>query len=175
MAKKFIGFDALKRAVTLVLEALQAEITSAEDKMAHCCGRNLLKKSAVSHVNANYEIANYDLADDLQEGETVTLTLYGSLGSDRTRFQAFNSGGYAALSRLAEFKADGYGRMVSKTTFKWTKKVSSGQPTPSNKSLRIYQMPNTGTSKSTITKAKFERGGISTDWCPAFEDYQPVI
>ena len=34
MAKKFIGFDALKRAVTLVLEALQAEITSAEDKMA---------------------------------------------------------------------------------------------------------------------------------------------
>ena len=77
MAKKFIGFDALKRAVTLVLEALQAEITSAEDKMAHCCGRNLLKKSAVSHVNANYEIANYDLDDDLQEGETVTITLYG--------------------------------------------------------------------------------------------------
>ncbi|WP_297606778.1 hypothetical protein [uncultured Alistipes sp.] len=173
MAKKFIGFDALKRAVTLVLEALQAEITSAEDKMVHCCGRNLLKKSAVAHVNADYGLADYDLADDLKEGETVTLTLTGALGSDRTRLQAFNSGGHAVLCRIAEFKSDGYGRMVSKTTFKWTKVAPTGTP-PSNKFLRIYQMPSTGTSVSSIYKAKLERGNMSTDWCPAFEDFQPV-
>ena len=105
----------------------------------------------------------------------MTLTLTGALGSDRTRCRRSTREAMRFFAVLLNSNRTVTGAWCRRQTFKWTKKVSSGQPTPSNKSLRIYQMPNTGTSKSTITKAKFERGGISTDWCPAFEDFQPVI
>ena len=56
-------------------------------------GKNLLKDSGRYIKNAIYNIARYDFVEDLKEGEEVTVQLKGRLGSDRTRFALYNSGG----------------------------------------------------------------------------------
>ena len=126
-------------------------------------GQNLLRNSGSKITNNNYLIATYDITTELKEGETVTITLKGQLGSGKQFFGLYNSGGEVALSEL-ENKGNG----IYQKTFNW--RVKLGVHTASNKKLYIFTIFSKVTIESTIEWIKLEKGDVSTEWCPADED-----
>lgn len=125
-------------------------------------GRNLIRDSATQVQNSNYLIQSYQMTDNsLQEGEPVTVTIWGDLGSDREAFWPFNSNGFNWLGTMKKV-SDGVYRLS--TTWQRSKN------NPSNDRLLIYCGPNSGRTASRIDRIKLERGTVATDWTPAPED-----
>ena len=125
-------------------------------------GRNLIRDSATQVQNSNYLIQSYLMTDNsLQEGEPVTVTIWGDLGSDREAFWPFNSNGWNWLGTMKKV-SDGVYRLS--TTWQRSKN------NPSNDRLLIYCGPNSGRTASRIDRIKLERGTVATDWTPAPED-----
>lgn len=125
-------------------------------------GRNLIRDSATQVQNSNYLIQSYSLTDNsLQEGEPVTVTIWGDLGSDREAFWPFNSDSWNWLGAMKKV-SDGVYRLS--TTWQRSKN------NPSNDHLLIYCGPNSGRTASRIDRIKLERGNVATDWTPASED-----
>ena len=122
-------------------------------------GRNLLRNSGEEVSNGNYNIASYDLTDEIKEGEEVTLTIWGSLAATKSYFSAYNSGGSVNVATLTNNGNGTYSR-----TFKW--KIGSS----TNTFLNVYAFTNAQTGVSTINKIKLEKGNVTTDWTPAPED-----
>lgn len=129
-------------------------------------GRNLLLGSGKEVSNAEYEMANYWLTEQISKGTQVTLTIFGELGDDKEMFTIYNSTG--AVGSMAQFsKADFVNGKASKT-FKWITNI--GDAVADNTYMIVFSSPKTGTSISTIHKIKLEYGDISTEWSPAWED-----
>lgn len=129
-------------------------------------GRNLLLGSGKEVSNAEYEMANYWLTEQISKGTQVTLTIFGELGDDKEMFTIYNSTG--AVGSMAQFsKADFVNGKASKT-FKWITNI--GDAVADNTHMVVFSSPKTGTSVSTIHKIKLEYGDISTEWSPAWED-----
>lgn len=129
-------------------------------------GRNLLLGSGKEVSNAEYEMANYWLTEQISKGTQVTLTIFGELGDDKEMFTIYNSTG--AVGSMAQFsKADFVNGKASKT-FKWITNI--GDAVADNTHMIVFSSPKTGTSTSTIHKIKLEYGDISTEWSPAWED-----
>jgi hypothetical protein len=129
-------------------------------------GRNLLLGSGKEVSNAEYEMANYWLTEQISKGTQVTLTIFGELGDDKEMFTIYNSTG--AVGSMAQFsKADFVNGKASKT-FKWITNI--GDAVADNTHMIVFSSPKTGTSISTIHKIKLEYGDISTEWSPAWED-----
>ena len=125
-------------------------------------GRNLIRDSATQVQNSNYLIQSYQMTDNsLQEGEPVTVTIWGDLGSDRESFWPFNSNSWNWLGTMKKV-SDGVYRLS--TTWQRSKN------NPSNDRLLIYCGPNSGRTASRIDRIKLERGTVATDWTPAPED-----
>nr|DAR17408.1 MAG TPA: tail protein [Caudoviricetes sp.] len=125
-------------------------------------GRNLIRDSATQVQNSNYLIQSYQMTDNsLQEGEPVTVTIWGDLGSDREAFWPFNSNAWNWLGAMKKV-SDGVYRLSA--TWKRSKN------NPSNDRLLIYCGPNSGRTASRIDRIKLERGNVATDWTPAPED-----
>lgn len=125
-------------------------------------GRNLIRDSATQVQNSNYLIQSYQMTDNsLQEGEPVTVTIWGDLGSDREAFWPFNSDSWNWLGAMKKV-SDGVYRLS--TTWRRSKN------NPSNDRLLIYCSPNSGRTVSRIDRIKLERGTVATDWTPASED-----
>lgn len=125
-------------------------------------GRNLIRDSATQVQNSDYLIQSYSMTDNsLQEGEPVTVTIWGDLGSDREAFWPFNSDSWNWLGAMKKV-SDGVYRLS--TTWKRSKN------NPSNDHLLIYCGPNSGRTASRIDRIKLERGTVATDWTPAPED-----
>lgn len=125
-------------------------------------GRNLIRDSAAQVQNSNYLIQSYQMTDNaLQEGEPVTVTIWGDLGSDREAFWPFNSNGWNWLGKTKKV-SDGVYRLSAT----WQRSKNN----PSNDRLLIYCGPSSGTSTSRIDRIKLERGTVATDWTPAPED-----
>ena len=124
-------------------------------------GRNLLRNSGEKVSNGNYNIASYDLTDEIKEGEEVTLTIWGSLAATKSYFSAYNSGGSVNVATLTNNGNGTYSR-----TFKW--KIGSS----TNTFLNVYAFTNAQTGVSTINKIKLEKGNVTTDWTPAPEDVE---
>lgn len=118
---------------------------------------NLLGDSDKVYNNANSNIANYPIKEDLKVGEKVTVSIYGKLGSGRASFALYNtsagSADYLVGRVFPEDFDDELGAYVA--TFSW--------PTGANSELRVYQQPGSASSSSTITKIKLERGNVATD------------
>ena len=131
-------------------------------------GRNLLRNSKQLITNNAYLIATYTLTESLQEGERVTMTIKGQLGSGKTTFSAFNSNGYVHLGNL-EYK----GNNIYQYTFNWT--LTSFGHTADNTLIQIYATPYSIVTNSTIEWVKLEKGNASTDWSPAPEDLENKI
>ncbi|WGE52366.1 hypothetical protein [Actinobacillus equuli] len=128
-------------------------------------GRNLLLNSAVAYSGNGYS-TRYELAEAPALGEDVVITLYGSLGDDRTGIGVYNSAGFNEIAKLMKI-ADG----VYQGKGQWTKPTRDGADvTPFNTHLNVYFYPNTGTSVNSISKIKLERGTLGTDWSAAPED-----
>lgn len=125
-------------------------------------GRNLIRDSATQVQNSNYLIQSYLMTDNsLQEGEPVTVTIWGDLGSDREAFWPFNSNAWNWLGTMKKV-SDGVYRLS--TTWKRSKN------NPTNDRLLIYCGPSSGRNASRIDRIKLERGNVATDWTPAPED-----
>src|SRR5699024_3220344 len=101
-------------------------------------GRNLLRNSGEKVSNGNYNIASYDLTDEIKEGEEVTLTIWGSLAATKSYFSAYNSGGSINVTTLTDNGNGTYSR-----TFKW--KIGSS----TNTYLNVYAFTNAQTGTST--------------------------
>lgn len=125
-------------------------------------GRNLIRDSATQVQNSNYLIHSYQMTDNsLQEGEPVTVTIWGDLGSDRKAFWPFNSNGFNWLGTM---------KKVSNGVYRLSATWQRSKNNPSNDHLLIYCGPNSGRTASRIDRIKLERGTVATDWTPAPED-----
>lgn len=125
-------------------------------------GRNLIRDSATQVQNSNYLIQSYSMTDNsLQEGEPVTVTIWGDLGSDREAFWPFNSDSWNWLGAM---------KKVSDGVYRLSATWKRSQNNPSNDRLLIYCGPNSGRTASRIDRIKLERGTVATDWTPAPED-----
>ena len=136
-------------------------------------GRNLVKESGVSVTNASYALKTLPYGDKwLEAGKQYTITAKFTLGADRTSLAFFSSGGYTNPVSMtnAERNADS---ICSKT---FTMSYTAGKtPTEGFTYLTAYQMPNTGTTNSTLNWVKVEEGNKATDWTPAPEDVSTQI
>lgn len=129
-------------------------------------GRNLIRDSATQVQNSNYLIQSYVMTDNsLQEGEPVTVTIWGDLGSDREAFWPFNSNGWNWLGTM---------KKVSDGVYRLSATWKRSQNNPSNDRLLIYCGPNSGRTASRIDRIKLERGNVATDWTPAPEDGEEI-
>lgn len=152
-------------ALRRVLAKIAEVVAGLRDCTRHVRGRNLLLGTQPTQIsNANYEMAEFKLAEAPADGETFTISMDAKLGSDRTQYYFYNSGGNVPLVSCKVVD----GRVEA--TFKWVSRNASGS-TADNTSVRIYQYPRTGTSASSISHVKLERGNIATEWCRADEDY----
>lgn len=119
---------------------------------------NLLLGSGVVKENQNYLTASYNIVDTIQQGEEVTITIWGELGEGKSYFSAFNSGDLVSISQLSKV-AEG----VYRATASW--RTNS---TISNNELNIFAAASSTTSTSRIDKIKLERGtNTNTVWTPA--------
>ena len=152
----------IKQLVNPDLQSLESRLKSSINNI-QVGGRNLLKNSGKRITNNNYNIAIYELTENINEGETVTLTIKGKLGVGKTVFAAYNSGDFLELSQLFD-KGNG----IYQNTFNW-RKVINGR-TADNKTLWIWTYNSYITTESTIEWIKLEKGNKPTDWSPAPED-----
>lgn len=132
-------------------------------------GKNLLLGSGKEVSNSNYNIANYWLTEQIQEGTQVTVTIWGELGEGTTGFALFNSGDAVGAGKPVPIITPTNGKGIA--TFSWSLVNNSG--TVANSTfLNIFSYPygNKPTNPSTIHKIKLEYGDISTEWTPAWED-----
>ena len=129
-------------------------------------GRNLLLGSGKEVSNAEYEMANYWLTEQISKGTQVTLTIFGELGDDKEMFTIYNS--TSAVGSMAQFSKTDFVNGKASKTFKWITNI--GDAVADNTHMVVFSSPKTGTSISTIHKIKLEYGDISTEWSPAWED-----
>lgn len=129
-------------------------------------GKNLLLGSGTEVSNAEYEMANYWLTEQISKGTQVTLTIFGELGDDKEMFTIYNSTG--AVGSIAQFSKTDFVNGKASKTFKWITNI--GDAVADNTHMVVFSSPKTGTSTSTIHKIKLEYGDISTEWSPAWED-----
>ena len=113
---------------------------------------NLLGDSDKIYNNADSNIANYPIKEEIKVGEKVTISIYGQLGSGRVSFILYNTSASSADYKVGrvfpEDFDDELGAYVA--TFSW--------PAGANSELRVIQQPSSATSSTTITKIKLERG-----------------
>jgi len=125
-------------------------------------GRNLIRDSATQVQNSDYLIRSYQMTDNsLQEGEPVTVTIWGDLGSDREAFWPFNSNAWNWIGTM---------KKVSDGVYRLSATWKRSENNPSNDHLLIFCGPNSGRTASRIDRIKLERGTVATDWTPAPED-----
>ncbi len=149
------------------IDAVPGKITLAVNNV-QVGGRNLLLKSGTQKQTSSYLAATYAITEAPAVGDEVRIRIWGTLGSDRTAFSAYNSEGYVPIGGFVD---QGDGTYLAQA--KW-RNVYNGH-TANDTTLWIFQMPNTGTSTSQISKIKLEKGTKATDWTPAPEDTDAAI
>lgn len=158
------SINSLRETVNQKDSSRASEINQLSSKLNNLSvgGRNLIRDSATQVQNSNYLIRSYLMTDNsLQEGELVTVTIWGDLGSDREAFWPFNSNAWNWLGTMKKV-SDGVYRLSAT----WQRSKNN----PSNDRLLIYCGPNSGRTASRIDRIKLERGNVATDWTPAPED-----
>ncbi len=159
-----IAITAEQQARILQLQQnLQQAKTFAEQKVneLNVGGRNLLKNSGVVVTNNKYNIASYQVTEDIKLGETVTLTIEGDFadGCYPLLFASNGNGNYGTLKVGVNVWANNMKLNITK-----------------GKTLYIYVIGNGNSTKTnTIRKIKLERGNKPTDWTPAPEDIENKV
>lgn len=135
-------------------------------------GVNLLKNSATRVENSYYQIAKYDLTTVPIDGETYTITIFGSLSPTKTQFNIYNSGGSIRLTPIKKISTGIYS-----ATFVWksTYTASDGTVyTADNSHIRVYAAPSDNTISS-IDKIILTKGNVFQDHSQAPEDIDAKI
>ena len=123
-------------------------------------GRNLLLNSGVVVTNSNYQVASYQVTEDINMGDTITLSIDADIPKN-CQIVLLNSAGGGA---------GGFGNLREGVNV-WDneKKVSIKK----GGGFLVYVVGNNeGNKETTIRKIKLERGNKATDWTPAPEDLQ---
>ena len=157
MVTLFNTYKAALSGLTKAIESALDSISATRVEAIKLGGRNLLKLSGSKLTNNLYLMNTYTITEAIPANEEVVVTVWGTLGSDRTNFMVYNLAG----SHLANLTLVSPGKYQAQ--FKW--KVGGN-----NLGLRFYQAGSSGTSSSIIEKIQLEKGNIGTDWTIAPED-----
>lgn len=122
-------------------------------------GRNLVLNSDEQITNSEYQIHSYNMSEDWEIGTTYTLTLKGTIGTDKW-FGAWANG---TSTRVAVLQLDAITGLYTATF------TPTAITTQTAKVLNIYNTPQ-GTGEASIEWIKLEKGNTPTDWSPAPED-----
>lgn len=141
------------------------------DKDIKDVSRNLLLNSGVYVENALYNIANYTLSKSIDyiDGDEFTITIWGKLNENKTKWSVFNSNSGVNLTSSNTFIYDSIKKCyVGKV--KW--KSIQGTTIANNTSILVYAYPsNVLNALSSIRKIKLEQGWNDNPiWTPAQED-----
>lgn len=169
VADNSIGPDVKEVIIHTTGDGSKALMNDGKYRKLPVYGKNLLLGSGKEVSNSNYNIANYWLTGQIQEGTQVTVTIWGELGEGTTGFALFNSGDAVGAGKPVPIITPTNGKGIA--TFSWNLINNSG--TVANSTfLNIFSYPygNKPTTPSTIHKIKLEYGDISTEWSPAWED-----
>lgn len=150
--------EAEQRQIQQLQLKLQEAKTFAQQKVdeLNIGGRNLFKNSGVVVTNNKYNIASYQVTEDIKLGDTVTLTIDGDFadGCWPLLLSGGGDGNYGSLKR---------GVNVWKNNVNLDFKKGD--------EFLVFIIGNgDGTKTNTIRKIKLERGNKATDWTPAPED-----
>ena len=150
--------EAEQRQIQQLQLKLQEAKTFAEQKVneLNIGGRNLFKNSGVIVSNNKYNIASYQVTENIKLGETVTLTIDGDFadGCWPLLIAGGGNGNYGSLQRGVNV---------------WKNNLNLDFKKGDSFSLFIIGNDNS-TKTNTIRKIKLERGNKATDWTPAPED-----
>lgn len=128
--------------------------------------RNLIYNSGTT-INCGYS-TQYELTEAPNVGDTITVTVWGTLGTNRTgMIGVFNSHGYTELFRLTKV-AEG----VYQGTGLWAHPAlpDSAAHLRFNTHLRLHNFPDDNTINNAFIKVKMEYGSTGTAWTPAPEE-----
>lgn len=133
---------------------------------------NLLDNSNKGWKNSYYLTATIYLGDyKPKEGEECTIVIKGKLGTDKTYFRIFNSGGSVVLTGLFRnmFNADN----IATRTFKW--KLEQSSAVADNKFINIYAYESSVVAESEIEWVKLVLGNkTSLLWTPSINDQRQI-
>lgn len=155
------GKDGIAGKDTYIYKAYSLSADGTDRFTTEYPNENLILGSNSLIANSNYNIADYKLTHkNLKNGELISITIYGDLGSDRDTFRAYNTFG-AGDYFLGSFNKidDGIYRLDRV----WIENNN-------NDILRIFQYPNSATSTSEIKKIKLENSNHSTIYTPSPQD-----
>ena len=154
----------LKNKIELKVEA--TDVTTAISNIS-IGGRNLVKGSGEPIKSTAYNIKNYPLTTTIAEGTQVTVSIKGQLGTGRTSWALYNSGGMIKMVDL--LPSDRNSKGVYTKTFNWT--IGGAL----NTTLYVYQMMSATIVESSIEWIKLELGNKATDYTIAQEDVDKAI
>lgn len=121
---------------------------------------NLLYDSNTKLDKEQYLVYAYDMVKNIEEGQTVTLTWEGSAPIGQ-RFGWYNSNGNISVSSVS---SDSENTKVYQATFKWKRKIVSGDSTFTDSDpqrLLLYNLPN-NTASMKINWVKLVEGDKSS-------------
>ena len=152
---------------TEIKQLINPDLLSLENRLKssinniHIGGRNLLKNSGVVVTNNKYEIASYQVTEDIKLGDTITLTIDGDFadGCWPLLIAGGGNGNYGSLRRGVNV---------------WENNMNLDFKKGDSFSVFIIGNGNS-TKTNTIRKIKLERGNKPTDWTPAPEDVENQI
>ena len=155
--------EAEQRQIQQLQLKLQEAKTFAQQKVdeLNVGGRNLFKNSGVVVTNNKYNIASYQVTEDIKLGETVTLTIDGDFadGCWPILLAGGGNGNYGSLRRGVNV---------------WENNMNLDFKKGNSFSVFIVGNGNS-TKTNTIRKIKLERGNKPTDWTPAPEDIENKV
>jgi len=143
-------------------------------------GRNLVLWSNDSskwtrYQPNTYNLAIFELSEDLVPGDTYTLTIWGGpiTRSDKedTKYAVYWGGGNFSLGNCQLVKTGVYSLTFTVSTTNTSQHIAQ--------SLHLYNTPSVGASgtvySAPVTKVKLEQGAVATAWTPAPEDVTAYI
>ncbi|KAA9239977.1 hypothetical protein F6I34_05630 [Aerococcus tenax] len=134
-------------------------------------GRNLILDSKKNVSNSDYPLINFNLAEDLIEQETYTLTVNAELASEKENFALYDSLGWGGQITLTKIRDSIY-----QGTFKYSPYKNHPQGLKADpRMVRLYPLPANKKGVSSYHWAKLEKGNTATDWTPAPEDVNDRI
>ena len=132
-------------------------------------GRNLLLGSNPMITGTGYPTDTFQLTENISDGTECSISIKGQLGTGKTRWGIYNSGGSVNMTVLTEADKDDNG--IYRKTFTW--RISSA----ANTYVSIYPMPQMSGNEpeSSIEWVMLEYGNIPGSWSLAPEDIKQTF
>ncbi|MDE5929777.1 MAG: hypothetical protein K2H03_04790, partial [Muribaculaceae bacterium] len=144
---------------TALKAALEGVAAAVEGQIEPLYNPNLLLGTSDEWVETDANPLKLALAEDIEEGETLTLSFDVELGEGNKNFLIYNSGWQG--SQDCGYVTPKNGRAC--VTFAW-KYPTQGEV---NKELWLQRRPDGATTANRYRRIKLERGCVATRWCPA--------